>query len=60
MTAESLGKTGGDGGVYSEVESNLRALILNIGEETSLLVRSKFVGEGRRGYERGEASQKAA
>jgi hypothetical protein len=45
---------------YSEVECNLCSLILDIGEETCLLIGSKLVCEGSRSYERGEASQQAA
>jgi hypothetical protein len=40
---------------YSEVERNLRALILDRREETCLLVSGQLVCEGCRRHERGEA-----
>jgi hypothetical protein len=42
---------------HSEVESDLRALVLDIGEEACFLVRAELVCEGGRSYEWRKASQ---
>jgi hypothetical protein len=45
---------------YSEVECDLRALVLDISVEARFLVCSELVGEGGRGYKWYDASHEAA
>ncbi len=42
---------------YSEIEGNLRALILNVAKEARLLVRAQFIGQRGRRHQWRDASQ---